>query len=64
MIEQASAQQNNVTGLDKQVAQKIAEADEIEAAIAKLEASLPFLIRSQRRWLSNSTTRSLTHVDA
>jgi hemolysin D len=44
MIEQASAQQNNITGLDQQVAQKIAEADEIEAAIAKLEASLPFFI--------------------
>jgi hemolysin D len=44
MIEQASAQQNNITGLDQQVAKKIAEADEIEAAIAKLQASLPFLI--------------------
>lgn len=43
VIEQASAQQNNIAGLDQQIAQKIAEADEIEAAIAKLEASLPFL---------------------
>jgi membrane fusion protein, hemolysin D len=43
MVEQASAQENKVAALDQQIAQKIAEADEIAATVTKLEASLPFV---------------------
>jgi hemolysin D len=43
MIEQASAQENKVAGLDQQIAQKKAEAEEIAATITKLQTSLPFV---------------------
>jgi hemolysin D len=43
MIQQAEAQENKIAALDQQILQKIAEAGEIAATIAKLEASLPFV---------------------
>jgi hemolysin D len=43
MIEQAAAQENKIAALDQQILQKTAEAEEIAATIAKLQASLPFL---------------------
>jgi hemolysin D len=43
MISQANQQAAKIAGLDKQIAQKLAEADEIIATIAKLKGGLPLL---------------------
>jgi hemolysin D len=67
MIEQASAQDNKVAGLDQQIAQKVAEAGEIAATIVKLESSLPFLeeqadIRSKAMQMEYGNR--IAHLDA
>src|SRR5262249_22322631 len=43
MMAQASEQDAKLAALDQQIAQKAAEADETEAMIAKLQASLPLV---------------------
>jgi hemolysin D len=43
MMAQAREQGAKLAGLDQQIAQKVAEVDEAEATIAKLEASLPLV---------------------
>ena len=67
MIEQASAQQNKIAGLDQQIAQKIAEADGIAATIAKLEASLPFVAEQadiRRKAMAIEYGNKIAHLDA
>jgi hemolysin D len=67
MIEQASAQQNKVAGLDQQIAQKFAEADGIAATIAKLEASLPFVTEQadiRRKAMAIEYGNKIAHLDA
>jgi hemolysin D len=43
MIAQATAQQEKVAALEQQIEQKVAEGQEVEATITKLEASLPMV---------------------
>jgi|SRR6185312_7049428 membrane fusion protein, hemolysin D len=67
MMEQASAQENKIAGLDQQIAQKVAEAGEIAATIVKLETSLPFLeeqadIRSKAMQMEYGNR--IAHLDA
>ena len=67
MIEQASAQENKVAAFDQQIAQKVAEAEEIAATIAKLEASLPFLAEEadvRRKALAIEFGNKIAHLDA
>jgi hemolysin D len=67
MIEQASAQENKVAAFDQQIAQKVAEADEIAATIAKLEASLPFLAEEadvRRKAMAIEFGNRIAHLDA
>jgi len=67
MIEQAAAQENKVAAFDQQIAQKVAEADEIAATIAKLEASLPFLSEEadvRRKALAIEFGNRIAHLDA
>jgi len=67
MIEQAAAQENKVAAFDQQIAQKVAEAEEIVATIAKLEASLPFLAEEadvRRKALAIEFGNRIAHLDA
>jgi hemolysin D len=67
MIEQASTQAAKLAGLDQQIAQKIAEADEIKATIAKLETSLPFLAEEaviREKAMSIEFGNRIAHLDA
>jgi membrane fusion protein, hemolysin D len=67
MIEQAAAQENKVAAFDQQIAQKIAEADEIAATIAKLEASLPFVMEEadiRRKAVAIEYGNRIAHLDA
>src|SRR4029077_17667926 len=43
MIAQADQPAAKIVNLDRQIAQKVAEAEEIAATIAKLQAALPFI---------------------
>jgi hemolysin D len=67
MIEQAAAQQNKVAAFDQQIAQKAAEAEEIAATIAKLEASLPFVSEQadiRRKAMAIEFGNKIAHLDA
>ncbi|MBR0900705.1 HlyD family type I secretion periplasmic adaptor subunit [Bradyrhizobium tropiciagri] len=67
MIEQAAAQANKVAALDEQIAQKTAEAEEIAATIAKLEASLPFIVEEadvRRNAMAIEFGNKIAHLDA
>lgn len=67
MIEQSTAQENKVAALDQQILQKVAEADEIAATIAKLEASLPFLTEQaeiRRHAMAIEFGNRIAHLDA
>src|SRR5579871_3527332 len=67
MLEQASTQQAKVDGLENQIHQKIAEADEITATIAKLEASLPFIVEEaeiRQKAMSIEFGNRIAHLDA
>ena len=44
MMAQAERQIARIDALDQQIAQKVAEADRIAAAIDNVEAGLPFLV--------------------
>ena len=67
MIEQAAAQENKVASFDQQIAQKIAEAEEIAATIVKLETSLPFLAEEadiRRKAMAIEFGNKIAHLDA
>jgi hemolysin D len=67
MIEQSAAQENKVAAFDQQIAQKIAEAEEIAATIAKLQASLPFLTEEadvRRKAMAIEFGNKIAHLDA
>ncbi len=67
MINQAAAQDNKLAALDQQIAQKNAEADEIAATIAKLEASLPFIMEEadvRRKAMAIEFGNKIAHLDA
>jgi hemolysin D len=67
MMEQAAAQQNKVAAFDQQIAQKAAEAEEIAATIAKLEASLPFVAEQadiRRKAMAIEFGNKIAHLDA
>ena len=67
MIEQATAQENKVAAFDQQIAQKVAEAEEIAATIAKLEASLPFVAEQadiRRKAMAIEFGNKIAHLDA
>lgn len=67
MIEQASAQENKVAGVDQQIAEKMAEAEEIAATIDKLQASLPFLEEEadvRRKAMEIEFGNKIAHLDA
>ena len=67
MIEQAAAQENKVASFDQQIAQKMAEAEEIAATIVKLETSLPFLAEEadiRRKAMAIEFGNKIAHLDA
>jgi hemolysin D len=67
MIEQAAAQENKIAALDQQILQKTAEADEIAATIAKLEASLPFVTEQadiRRKAVAIEFGNRIAHLDS
>jgi hemolysin D len=67
MTEQVTAQHNKIAALDQQILQKNAEAEEIAATIAKLEASLPFLAEQaeiRRSAMNIEFGNRIAHLDA
>jgi hemolysin D len=67
MLEQASAEAAKLGSLDQQIAQKAAEAEEIAATIAKLEASLPFVTEQaeiREKAMSIEYGNRIAHLDA
>lgn len=67
MLAQEAAQQHKVASIDEQIAQKRAESDSVAANIAKLEASLPFLVEEadiRRKAMVIEFGNRIAHLDA
>ncbi|WP_246667485.1 HlyD family type I secretion periplasmic adaptor subunit [Bradyrhizobium macuxiense] len=67
MIEQASTQTNKLAAFDQQIAQKVAEGDEIAATIVKLEASMPFVQEEadvRQKAMAIEFGNKIAHLDA
>lgn len=67
MMAQAEQQIAKIAALDQQIAQKIAEADSIKAAIDKVEAGLPFLVDTadiRQKAMRIEYGNRIAHLDA
>lgn len=67
MMAQAEQQIAKIDALDQQIAQKVAEADSIKAAIDKVEAGLPFLIDTadiRQKAMKIEYGNRIAHLDA